>query len=223
MLEVTTDDVNIGCVSERVYRGATRSARRAERRARLIDAGLAAIGEHGWPATTVRDVCARAGLTERYFYESFQDREALLLAVFDEVAAGATAAILEALGRAPRKAGAQARAAIDAFVRFVTDVPHRARVLLLESATGGALYDRREEAVHAFATLLGEEAIRFYGASGEAAVDARLTAHALAGALAELLVAWQRGVLAISRARLVDHAVALFVAASRVSSAPTRR
>ena len=57
-------------------------------------------------------MCARAGLNERYYYESFASSEDVLLAVFDEVMAELTAAIVVAIGNAPDETRAKARAAI---------------------------------------------------------------------------------------------------------------
>ena len=94
-LNVTTTDVNIPGMSKqadstpppsgRSYRGTSADQRRDERRLRLIEAGIKVIGRDGYRATTVRSVSAEAGLTERYFYEAFGDREALLGAVYSHL------------------------------------------------------------------------------------------------------------------------------------------
>ncbi|MGH7750546.1 MAG: TetR family transcriptional regulator, partial [Candidatus Dormibacteria bacterium] len=70
----------------RSYRGVSAEQRHLERRERLLDAGLDLLGTEGWARTTVTAICARARLTERYFYQSFPGREQLLLAVFDRIA-----------------------------------------------------------------------------------------------------------------------------------------
>ena len=49
--------------------------RQALRRDELIAAGVTLLGSRGGPALTVRAVCRATGLTERYFYESFTDRD----------------------------------------------------------------------------------------------------------------------------------------------------
>ncbi len=55
----------------RNHKGVDAQARRMERRQRLLEAGPETLGTKGYHATTVRDVCGSAGLSERYFYESF--------------------------------------------------------------------------------------------------------------------------------------------------------
>lgn len=49
---------------------------------------------------TMRGACARAGLADRYFYESFADREALLVAIAESVRDETIAVILNS-GAAP--------------------------------------------------------------------------------------------------------------------------
>jgi AcrR family transcriptional regulator len=118
--------------TSRAYRGVSTEQRRAERRAKLIAAAIAVYGERGYRQATVKAVCEAAGLTERYFYESFENSEALLVAsfnavtyaVFDEITAAARAA---GRGRVPR-----ARAMLDAYFGALQRSPDAARVYLVE-------------------------------------------------------------------------------------------
>jgi AcrR family transcriptional regulator len=205
----------------RPYRGISADRRRAERRTKLVEAGLEVIASKGAERATVRDVCLAAGLTERYFYEAFPDRDALPVAVFDHVAGHAAGVVVEAVAAAPHDARARARAAIAAFVDLVADDPRRARVLLLGSLEDRGLQRRRMQAVSEFARLVADQATAFYGVRGSPPLDAELTAHALVGALAQLLGAWLRDELEVTRERLVDHAAALFVAAAGIRSGDT--
>jgi AcrR family transcriptional regulator len=72
----------------RPYGGRSLEDRVATRRARFIEAGIALFGRQGFRATTVRGVCAEAGLTDRYFYESFDSMEDLLIAVHAAITDG---------------------------------------------------------------------------------------------------------------------------------------
>jgi AcrR family transcriptional regulator len=204
---------------QRTYGGVSGAERQAERRARLVEGGLELLGRDGWSATTVRAVCAEAGLTERYFYESFDNRDRLLEAIFDRVASEAATAVLEAVESAPHDARAKARAAVGSFVDLLSDDPRRARAMLIESVGNPVLERRRQEAIRNFARLLAGQSRQFYGADELSERDAELTSLALVGALSELLVAWLDGRLAVSKERLVEHCVGLFVAAAEVSSA----
>ena len=67
----------------RSFQGASAEERAADRRGRLLEAALDVVGERGVADFTMTAVCRTAGLTERYFYESFARREDLLAALFD--------------------------------------------------------------------------------------------------------------------------------------------
>ena len=63
----------------------TADERRMGRRKAILRAAITLYGQKGYRATSVKAVCAEAGLTERYFYESFANSESLLQACFLEV------------------------------------------------------------------------------------------------------------------------------------------
>ncbi|MFF4381494.1 TetR/AcrR family transcriptional regulator [Kitasatospora sp. NPDC001547] len=52
--------------------------------AALNDSALALFTEHGFHATSIRDIVARAGLTRGAFYSNYQDKEELFLALYDQ-------------------------------------------------------------------------------------------------------------------------------------------
>lgn len=68
----------------RVYGGLKKEERAAQRRQKFIDAGIEIFGTQGYHAATVRSLCEEAGLTVRYFYESFEGTEELFIAVFNQ-------------------------------------------------------------------------------------------------------------------------------------------
>ena len=78
MTKTGTSDDNKG----RVYGGENQEERRARRRQQFLDAGLQVFGTLGYRAATVRSLCKQAGLTDRYFYESFDTTEDLLVGVY---------------------------------------------------------------------------------------------------------------------------------------------
>ena len=54
-------------------------------RTRLVDAAMSLFGEHGYAATTVDEIAARAGVTARTFFRHFPDKEEALFAEDDEM------------------------------------------------------------------------------------------------------------------------------------------
>lgn len=226
----------------RNYGGLSADERRARRRAMLLDAALDVCGTEGWSATTMTAVCARARLTERYFYESFADRDELLVAVFDRIAEEAAEVVLAATERAPRDARERSRAAIEAFVELMTDDPRKGRVAFVEAMGSEALMRRRFETIRTFAALLADEARAFYGAGSEAEGEARrrgsaaveaavseaervlqVTSFLLVGGLAETLIAWLGGDVERGRAELVEDVTDLFVATGEAAVAIAAR
>lgn len=195
--------------------GSTLADRAAARRAALIEAGVELLGTEGAAGVTVRAVCRGAKLTERYFYESFASRDALLRAVHAQVAGEARAAITAAIGPGTAP-GAIARAGVSAFTAFLQDDPRRGRVLLSESFTDSVLAQHDLELVPAFAALLVDQIRALPDPPDD--VDAQLTAVALLGALRTLYLAWLGGEPPISAERLNAHATALIVAAAGLRS-----
>jgi AcrR family transcriptional regulator len=59
---------------------------RTNTRARLLGAARAVFCERGFQATTVEDICTRAGFTRGAFYSNFSSTEELFLALWDEQA-----------------------------------------------------------------------------------------------------------------------------------------
>lgn len=139
----------------RRYRGASAEQRQHERRAKLLDAGLKVYGDIGYHAATVRGICHEAGLTERYFYESFANSEDLLCAVYEQVIATQRERMVAAIATVVPDHAAMIRAGLTAFLAFVQESPASARVQFLEvlgvSPRVDQLYRR---AIETFAQLL---------------------------------------------------------------------
>ncbi len=62
-------------------RGATK--RRPITVSALLDAAMELFAEQGYGATSIPDICARAGLTKGAFYSNFANKDALFLALLD--------------------------------------------------------------------------------------------------------------------------------------------
>jgi AcrR family transcriptional regulator len=207
-----------------LYRGVTADARRAERRARLLEAALELVGQGGWGAASVRAVCAEAKLTARYFYESFENREELLLALFDTITQEAAMKVVEAVAADSGDAEAKSRAAIGAFVDVLVEDPRKARVAFNEAEGNEVLLRRRRDGLRLFARLVAEQARAFYGAPPDHSDHIiEVTATLLAGGLAELLTVWLDGEVAATRDQLVDDVAALFAATGGTAAAIARR
>jgi AcrR family transcriptional regulator len=154
----------------------------------------------------MRSVCTQAGLTQRYFYESFTDPQALALALYDDVAAEAEHTLLEALSRAEQDGPSRTRAAVDAFVKLVVNDPRKGRVLLMEPPENNALRDRRRRAFDRFVEIVAGDIEQHPGQPTPGPLELAMSARALVGALTELLMARLRGEIRVPLDQLVDHA-----------------
>ncbi|WP_029113153.1 TetR/AcrR family transcriptional regulator [Mycobacterium sp. URHB0044] len=176
--------------------------RQALRRDELVAAGVALLGGEGGPALTVRAVCREASLTERYFYESFADRDEFVRAVYDHVCSTAMAALASA--DTPRDA-------VERFVALMVDDPIRGRVLLIAPEREPVLAKSGAEWMPSFIDLLQRKLTRITDPAVQAMV-----ATGLVGALSALFTAYLNGRLATTREQFIDYCVDMLL--SRASS-----
>lgn len=180
--------------------------RQAQRRAALLDAGFDLLGREGWDATTVRAVVERARLNPRYFYESFEDIDALVVAVYDRVVEQLADEIVAALESASDDPMQAAREVLRRIVEFVDEDRRRGRVLYVEGLGNEPLNRRRLEAGQAVVAFIERTA------SEEGAPFNRVAASIVVGGLSQLLIDWLDGRIPGSRAAFIDEATRLFLA-----------
>ncbi|WP_344679461.1 TetR/AcrR family transcriptional regulator [Saccharopolyspora taberi] len=197
-------------MSARVYAGVAGEERQTARRARLVEAGLELLGADGDPRLTVRGVCAEAGLVPRYFYESFADRDALAVAVFDRVVSEIADAALTAVETADHPPD-KVRAGLNAIVRSISEDPRRGRLLFSPALNSTVLAGRRVDSTRMFVRLLRAQVRAVFGAEE----GADLTADFLVGGLAQTLSSWLGGTLDVSEEEIVDKCTGLFIAVAK--------
>ena len=184
------------------FKGVSADDRRIDRRNRLVGAAFEIAGTEGAAALGVGRVCLAAGLTKRYFYESFASLSELQSAVVDH----AIAAMSERVDPfRPAEPGGPPHAWLEAFVGALVDDESLARVLLAETH-GGPLSPFRHQIIDVAIAGMAPP-----GSDPQADLRARLVAYAQVGTLSELCLAWHRGQLAIERATLVDVLADLFL------------
>ena len=194
----------------RPYRGVAHEDRIAERRETLVETALDCLHDDGLSGVSVRSICTRARLTPRYFYESFADLDALLLAVVDSVAAEVAARSVAARAGAGPDVADQVRAAIDAGYAVVATDPRKATALLVAAAGHGPLAERRQQIVVDYAELALANLAPLGGLANRRQASA--TALFLMGGAAELIAAVLSGRLRLSRTAVVDQLTALWLA-----------
>lgn len=202
----------------RDYDGKTAAERVAERRERLIDAGVELFGERGYAATSIRSVLQQAGLRDRYFGESFAGLDALLAAVYsrliDEEISDCAAAIEKTNGGSEG-----ARAMIDTITRSFEKNPGKARIKSREALSGGpATREERRVGLRRLAQLVADLLPTSAVLNRS---DVTLLGLGIVAAADELLMTWMDSPEELTRDRVVDVVMVLFDAtAHRINSIP---
>jgi AcrR family transcriptional regulator len=175
----------------RGYGGRSAAEGMAERRMRLLDAGLTLFAERGYAHTPIELLCASARVTTRHFYEQFESREALLSALYETIVGELRAAVLHALQLPDLAPEQRVDAAIHALVQSYCGDPRRARIGVLEVVgVSASMEARRRAVIHDFARLLEEHADALARQHLIPRRDYHLLSIALVGGINELLAEW---------------------------------
>ena len=195
----------------RVYRGADNDQRVAERRERLIAAAIHCFGTHGYHRTTLKMLCAEAGLTERYFYESFTNFDDILCCAYQETAALMLHQIVEKMVAAEPTPSARMLATLDAYLALIAADKARARVMLIEieGASERANASYREQ-LDIATDLIEQEICAGLPAKPANGLSPRLLSGAMLGALYHMAKNWALSDFKTPRATMLRnlHAVA---------------
>lgn len=199
--------------SSRTWRGQTTQERQSDRRDRLIEAGIELFGTRGYANTPVKAICEEAGLTERYFYEAFEDREALLDQIYEILIADCRRATVEAIENSTDELGASMRAGLTAFAHELTRDPRRARIQEIEAVgVSPELERKRREAIHAFAAIVADRTRELGGQEKIGPLRLDVIALGLVGSVNEQLIDYVLGYLEISLEDLIENQIAAFTA-----------
>lgn len=178
----------------RSHKGVDADARRKERRQRLVEAGLETLGTKGLHTTTVRDVCGQAGLSERYFYESFSGLGELFDTIYQALHQDLLGRLMTVLvtSRGQHQSALEGgKAALAVWFSFLKEDPRRARIMLIDAMGGnegsarGAKAAARDYvgAIQAFLDLL-------YPGLPAQHLSSRIMAAALLGACIHTAKEW---------------------------------
>ena len=192
----------------RPYAGENGADRVKRRRAALIEAALEILGAPDGGPISVRGVCRQAGLTARYFYESFEDVDALVAATYDEVVFDIAAAAQEAVVAAGPLPRDQITSVVQVIVDRIDADRRRGRVLFSQTLLSGKLASKRMDTTLMFAALTMQNS----GAEDEGP-EVQGAAHFYVGGFGQVLSAWIDGRIDCSTDELVDLCVKMMYGA----------
>lgn len=199
----------------RMYRGVDTEQRRAERRERLLEAALDEFTTRGYHKTKIADLCAKAGVSTRNFYEKFPSKEALLLELHAHINTAAMKRMLPVLDSL-EDADALTRITtlVDAFVTSVTSDPRYPRLNYVEApGISQAMERQHQEWFSRYVDFIATECDRAAAAGLAPARDYRLTAIALVGAVTGLVREWQANEPPLSADAVATEIREIFIAA----------
>ncbi len=182
-------------VRRRNFRGLSLEQRQAERRARLIEAGLQVYGTQGFFSVTVRDVCAEAKLTERYFYESFKNSEQLFKAIYMQLIEQQQQVVMSAVMQSAGLSHAQMiRAGLTVFLRSLQEDPRMARILFIDAVLVSELHGTTIiEAVSRFDRMIQGFMLLMLPDAHQRGIPLSLVSTGLNGYVTHIVIRWVMG------------------------------
>lgn len=185
---------------ERIWGGTTLAERRKQRRAAFMTAALNLIGEHGTPAVTMRALCRETGIADRYFYESFESRDDLLVQLFKKVADETYEFLADKADLSnPRDF---ARTYVETVVDLTIKDRRRGRLLVVEPMGEPALRGITLATLPAFTKLLRTALPR-----STSQVERAIVSIGFTGAIGSIILAWLSGDFQADRDELVAECV----------------
>lgn len=173
----------------RRYKGRTIEELRAERRQRLLDAGLNLFSDRGYANSPIELICSTARVTTRHFYEQFNGREDLLRALFLQILDEASQRITISLGDQQQSWQDRMTNAVRAASAYLLDDPRRARIACIETiGVSRAMELLRRKVVHNLALVIEQYCDQMAADGLIPKRDYHLPSIALVGAILELLV-----------------------------------
>lgn len=172
------------------YNGLPAAERVAKRRETLLQVGLNILGLHDSPGElTLRNVCQQAGLSQRYFYESFADKDEFAAEIYDWAVQGLAASIQLAVANAPLKE--KLRAGIGELVRAIEADSRVGRLLFSPNQFNPGLLHKRYRSTQLFVNLMAEHIREASPADKHSAVP--FAAQFMVGGVGQILASWING------------------------------
>jgi AcrR family transcriptional regulator len=179
----------------------------------LIEAGIRVFGSGGYHAATVKGLCQEAGLTERYFYESFTNAEALFTACYLHITDGLRTRLQGVLlSMDDDDMEETTRTGLTVFFNQFKESPEAARILLVEVLTvNKSLEELSLKTLYSFVEMLemlARPLIEERDKQGR--IDSTLLASGLVGSVLYMAARWSMDGCKKPVENVVDNAMMIF-------------
>jgi TetR/AcrR family transcriptional regulator, fatty acid metabolism regulator protein len=164
------------------------TARKDARRKSVLDAATHLFGGHGYHATTVPMIVAKAEISTGSFYMYFRNKEDVFAAAL-EALGERTLKVVHDAHTASADPLAQIGAAVESLFLFLAENPREARIMIVESSGLSPRLDQVRRGILARHTDQVRKILKSRG-KGAARMNAAIAARCLVGAVFESLYAW---------------------------------
>jgi len=190
--------------AERSYNGLPAAERTNLRRQRLLEVGLDMLGGPDGPQDlTLRTVCGRSGLAQRYFYESFADKDEFAAAIYDWALAGLVTKAQAAVAAVPP--ADQARAGVASLVRTIGADRRIGQLLFSPNQINLVLVRKRFESTAMFVSLFAQHLRDTFHPDNESGLP--ILAQFLVGGVGQALAAWLNQEVTITEDALIEQLI----------------
>ncbi|MEV0669183.1 TetR family transcriptional regulator [Mycobacterium sp. NPDC050441] len=198
----------------RPYRGQAAETRSADRRARLLQAGVDLVGTQGVTAMTMRAVCREADLSQKFFYESFTDTDDLLREVYRSTFEHSRQ-VIDAASKSAADLASRTRAGVAAAAQLVQADPRICRILLVEPIADLRLRRFVRDTVSAMGGFRAPND----DADTAAAARVKMQYATVFGAIISLFIEWTEGNLGSDHDVFVDHVTTMLLSSQALNDA----
>lgn len=218
---MTRDIVRIDCMTKRparrrTYGGVDAALREEDRRKKLVEAGLEAFGTQGYAKTNIKTICTLAGLTERYFYESFRHKEDLLCALYGELIEEQKSHALNLLEDTTIRPVEAAMRSLRMFYHRLQEDPRRARVQFFEILGVSPRVDREyQSAMRTLAEMVKLFLCRVFPEIPRETWKRSLIPTSMAGAMVQVSNVWMLDGFTMPLDHIISQLMDLFTAVGR--------
>ena len=191
----------------------TLEQRTAERRERFLEAGLNIFGNEGFHAATVRKICKEAGLTDRYFYESYSSMEALLIEVYERCLKSILTRVQSTL-IAVNKDEAPNQLLTELLDHFFTEMedPRVAKVCMFEAeGVSDHMHNLYNDYIRRFVTILLSASQGYTNKWPLSEEESEVLGNAIVGGIIQATRNWALNDYHLSKKSMINGIVVLFL------------
>lgn len=189
--ERTTSEAD-STISGRRVRGLNADERRAQRRDDLLAAAFDLFADEGYSNVSIEQICQRAYVSTKSFYESFASKESCYLDLFTQIAETLQAQMVDALQASPGVAPDGMSRLVETFGRNLLADPRVPKVEFGECSAVSPAVERQRRVNRRTAATFIEAVWRQYGVIGSKtkAIDPHRIAIGFIGGMFDLIGDW---------------------------------